>query len=202
MLETKYMKNTKTLVIIISTALLVVGIATASFITDYSSTIASVVTTITAVVGAIALYFQLKKDKEINQATFIINFYETFNGDEHIQRIYKIINQQTNGENVKLVKDDYNDLISYLTWIRSLCSFLEKGTLSFNIVDEIFGYKFFAIINNKQVQDMEIVSYHEYYKLIYQTHHMWTAYRRKHKKYIPCEETSLEKAYTYKLYVN
>ena len=51
-------EKTKSYILIISTALIVLGIIAPSFLTEYSSLISSVVTIITAIIGAVALYIQ------------------------------------------------------------------------------------------------------------------------------------------------
>ncbi len=195
------MKRAKSIITILSTALLVIGIVVSSFLTEYSSVIASVVTTVTAVIGAIALYIQFKKDKEINQASFIIEFHKTFNDNEDIKEVYLILNRKDNGDKVSL-KDKYEKVIEYLTWIRTLCSFIEQGTLNFDTIDEIFGFKFFAALNDKEIQDMEIVKYYQYYKLIYKTYNKWEEYRKKHNKTIPSAKTALSSTKHYDEMVN
>ena len=64
---------------IVSIFLLIVGLFS-TLILDYgiASRIVEVVTVITAVVGAIALYLQFRRDKNINEASFLLEFWKNF----------------------------------------------------------------------------------------------------------------------------
>ena len=193
------MHKHRSIIIIISTALLVIGVAVSSFLTQYSSTISSVVTTITAIIGAVALYIQFKKDKEIDQASFMIEFHESFYSIDGNSEILNILDEQANGN----FKDDltdkkyYKSVMGYLGWIRTLCSLIENDVLEIKKVDEIFSYKFFALTNNKQVQDVELVTNSKYYEIVYRVHQKWSDYKRKNNKSIVFENTSLDKAPCY-----
>ena len=193
------MHKHRSIIVIISTALLVIGVAVSSFLTQYSSTISSVVTTITAIIGAVALYIQFKKDKEIDQASFMIEFHESFYSIDGNSEILNILDEQANGN----FKDDltdkkyYKSIMGYLGWIRTLCSLIENDVLEIKKIDEIFSYKFFALTNNKQVQDVELVTNSKYYEIVYRVHQKWMDYKRKNNKSIVFENTSLDKALCY-----
>lgn len=80
------MKRTKNLIVIISTLLIVIGVIVSSVLTDQASVISTVVTTITAIIGAVALWIQFKKDREVNQASFIIEFHKSFQENESCKK--------------------------------------------------------------------------------------------------------------------
>ena len=193
------MHKHKSLVTIISTALLIIGLIASSFLTKYSDIIASLVGTITAIIGAVALYIQFKKDKEINEASFIVSFYEQLYNNPELMEILNILNLKANGEDISYIKDKKysSGIINYLSWIRTLCSLIEREVLTFDIIDEVYAYKFFVATNCKELQDVELVKYAQFNEIIYRVHKEWTAYRKKHGKSILMEETSLDKAPCY-----
>lgn len=198
------MNRTKSAMLILSTTLIVLGVVVSSFLSGYGSIISSVVTTITAIIGAVALYIQFKKDKDVNQASFMMQFHEYFYSTEGCKTILDVLDEHANGKfSIDLTdKKYYKDIMGYLGWIRTLCSLIDNRVLEINKIDEIFSYRFFAILNNKQIQDIEIVKNRQYYSLIYQVYQKWVSYRRKHGKYIVFDETSLDKTEHYAEIVN
>ncbi len=189
------MKKHRSLIVIIATALIVVGVIVTSFITDFSSVISSVVTTVTAIIGAVALYLQFKKDKEVNQASFMVSFHETFYSNPTNVEILDILDEHSLDNYTNNLTDPkyYKHIMTYMGWIRTLCALIENKVLDFDAIDEIFAFKFFGFTNDKQIQDAELVSHKQFYKLIYRVHKKWLAYRKSHGKYIAFEETSLDK---------
>ena len=188
------------LIIVISTFLIVVGIFFGSVFTDYDDIISTTITTITAIIGAVALYIQFKKDKEINQASFIMEFHQNFYEHEENTRLLKILDKKFSGHKIKKFTEEENleDILSYLSWIRILCGFLKKKIFTYETIDEVFGYKFFMITNNKDVQRIELCKYPDTYKIVYRIHKEWTKYRKKHDISLIMEKEDLSKTNEYK----
>lgn len=175
------MKKSKTIVVIISTVLIVIGVISGSIFSEYSSTISSIVTTITAVIGAVALWIQFKKDHEINQASFILEFYKTFNENEDCAKILAVFDNKFDGykENISVVPYR-KELQSYLNWIKTLCGHILHNNVDISYIDELFNYEFFSLTDNKEVQEQELQKYPWLYKSIFKAHRVWTEYRVKH----------------------
>lgn len=192
------MKKTSNMIVIISTFLIVIGVVLGSILTDYGSLISSIVTTITAVIGAIALFIQFKKDKAVNQASFIVDFYEKFNSSDQNERVLDELNKKFEDKNYKTqILSMHSEVLSYLYWVRTLCSFINNKVIDFEIADEMFSYRFFSITNNKAVQEMELEKFDYLYKLIYKTHRNWSAWRAKKglPAFYPDEDLALTKNY-------
>ena len=173
-------EKTKSYILIISTALIVLGIIVSSFLTEYSSLISSVVTTITAIIGAVELYIQFKKDKEVNQSSFMVQFYELFYQQKDVVQMLGYLKDKVNEIKMPNLKEkqNYAGMMNYLSWLRTLCSLIDRNIVSFDAVDEMFSYKFFAFLNCKEIQDVELIPYAKYYSLIYEIHQKWTAYKK------------------------
>lgn len=190
------MKNLKNSVLTIATMLIVIGIIISSFLTEYSSLIATITTTITAVIGAVALFIQFKKDKEINKASFLLEvskqFYETYG----CGKIFELIELSVVDSSIDLDKElskisHMMDIENYLSWCMTLASLIGTNTITISDIDTFFAYRFFAIVNNKTVQDIELLKYHEDYPEVLMLYKEWHAYRIKHNKNIPFIETDL-----------
>lgn len=175
------MKKSNNLIIVLSTALIVIGVILGCFTTKYSNEISAAITTITAIIGAVALWFQFKKDHDTNQASFIIEFYKTFNDNEDNMKVLEVLDNKFDGftENISLV-GYRKEIQSYLNWIKTLCDLIEENIITIKSIDRLFSYEFFSICDNKEIQDMELRKYPWLYKSLFVVHKKWSDYRKKH----------------------
>lgn len=66
-------------ILYIALPLIVLGLLSTLLMDDsLAEKIATIITMVTAIIGAVALFIQLKKDKDVNQAEFIINYGKYF----------------------------------------------------------------------------------------------------------------------------
>lgn len=192
------MKKRFNLILIISTALIVLSLIACYILIEEISKIATIITTITAIIGAVALWIQFSKDKQINQASFIVEFYQTFYSQKENLIVLAELDKKYSNEKYTSLKSIKPEVLNYLGWIRSLCSLIDRGVLNIEAVDEIYGYKFFIILNNKEVQEMELSKYPNLYRLMFRTHKIWSDYRKKKGGHLICEseDLSLIESYT------
>ena len=54
------------------------GVIVGSLLGDIGNVVSAVVTAITAMISAVAVYIQMKKDKEISQSEFLLEFSKYF----------------------------------------------------------------------------------------------------------------------------
>lgn len=189
----------KRIIIIISVTLIAIALVSSLLLDSLAgSKISNVITVVTAIIGAVALFVQFKKDKKINEAGFILNF------SIHFYQIYdckKVLNELETCRTDKKYKLDvdkwYMDIVSYLEWCESLAAMVNNGVLSLDKIDDMLSYRFFLIVNNKQVQDAEIVPARDFYRGIYKLHKMWYKYKKKKGLDIIFEEHDLSKTKGY-----
>lgn len=162
-----------------------------------ADTISTIVTTVTAIIGAVALWIQFKKDKQINEASFIVEFYKSFYEQEENVKVLKVLDKKYSGFEYQSLTSMHEEVLGYLAWIRTLSDLLDRNVLSFESIDGTYAYKFFMIVNNKEVQEMELKKYAHLYKLIYKIHKKWTKYRLKKdlNLIMPEEDLSLTENY-------
>lgn len=72
-----------------------------------------------------------------------------------------------------------------------LAGLIEKDGLSIPDIDRLYGYHFFIATNCKQIQDMELVPYGDYYEGIFKVYPKWRKYRINNNKTIPFDDTPL-----------
>ncbi len=185
-------------------AFLIVLLLVISLFLDDSlgSRIVTVITVSTAVVGAISIFIQYKRDKNVNQATFILEYGKYFYSLNHTEEVMLLLDEYRLGNKDVAKNMNYNGIVNYLFWCEELSTLYQKDVIDLETVDNIFSYNFFLITNNKYIQEKELVPNAEFYKGVFYLHKEWTDYKRRTKQPIINEDESLEKIDKYISYVN
>ena len=193
------MKNYKLLALIVTVVATSIAVIITSILTKQALVVCAVVATLTLLAGGVAIYIVMKKDKEIDQATFILDLYRSFNERPELLKLLGVIDEKIDGKVKKPFSDGkyYHEILEYLVWLRMLCSLIDRDIISIESVDETFSYKFFAFVNDDEIQKLEIVPNRTFYSLIYRVHARWTEYCRKIGKNIVNESHSLSKTILY-----
>lgn len=179
---------------IFSVFLLIGGLFATLLLDDvWGSRVSEVITIGTAIIGAVALFFQFKRDKEINQANFILEFWKSFSGNEKLQKIMLKCDEMRLTNKNTFTKDDYFDIVTYAQWLETLSSLINRNIVNFSVIDDMYNYLFFIFVNNKYVQKVELIPSQKFYKGIYKAYNDWTTYLKKNNKEIICFENSLDK---------
>lgn len=188
------MKKNKA-ILVISILLLVMALIGSLFLDDVlGARISNVVTIITAIVGAVALFVQFKKDKDLNMASFVIDYSVQFYDIYNLTDIMDELEKCRVDKKYKLdVQKYYKDIVAYLEWLESLAALVNSNILSIEKIDDVLSYRFFLIVNNKQVQDAEIIPCKEFYRGIFKLYEEWSAYKKKRGRLIIFEENELSK---------
>ncbi len=157
-----------------------------------------VITVATAVIGAIALFFQFKRDKAINEASFIMEYWKNFSENDNFQKVMMKCDPKESEEEYTFTKEDHFDIVRYAQWIESLASIINRNVVSLESIDDLYGYIFFVFVNNKYVQDNELLPNKEYYKGTYSAYLIWLKYYKKNKRTVPFDSNSLDKVWNKK----
>lgn len=188
----------ETVVIYSLLVLMCFGVVIGSFWNEYGSIISTIVTSITAVVSAIAVYFQMRKDTEITQAEFLLEYSKCFYSYEGAELLEKKIDKAIEKKELyQYSVEDYELVYDYFLWITGLASMVENKTLPISLINNIYNYRFFTVVNNPSIQQSELCKFGEYYKSVYRLHKQWTDYRKKHNQYILQEDYDLSKVESY-----
>ena len=135
-------------VLVISVILMVAALVGSLFLDDVlGSRISNVVTIVTAIVGAVALFVQFKKDKDLNMASFVIDysvqFYDIYNLGDVLDELEKC---RVNPEQEFDVKKHYKETVAYLQWLESLASLVNTPlTEAVSPSKSIFNIIFYII---------------------------------------------------------
>ncbi|MBO5344679.1 MAG: hypothetical protein J6A51_02165 [Clostridia bacterium] len=189
---------------ITSIFVIAVGLVAMSYFGVINDSFVTIVTVLTAIVGAFGIWLELNKEQEINQASFILEIHSNFyalggKGSMLTADFEKRLDDDFAGkEKLQLTEKDSEMVVQYLVWVKTLASLINRKTIKISAIDDLFAYKFFIAVNNPQVQAMELVPYASAYKGIYKAHKEWKKYRLRHGQEIYNEETDLSKAENYK----
>ena len=171
------------------------------------SDVATVITTITAIVGAFAIWFQMKRERDIKEAEFIMSYNTSFIENDELGKLeQELENYRKIVESGKKVKEmpvivreeNRHAVINFLVYHEALATFVKNGVLNMSHIDDLFAYRFFLIMNNPDVQEKELCPEAQYYRGCFDLYKKWIRYRRKKGLYIMLEEYSLEKTDAYK----
>lgn len=181
------------LVTFLSIFLLATSLIGSIFLTDnIASKLFNAITVITAIVGAIALFIQFKKDKQINEASFIFDFSGSFYDQYNCAELVPILDDYAD-KKIKTINYEENlgIIIRYMQWVESIGAIIEKGTIDLKSIHQVLGYRFFIIVNNKEIQKKELIPYREHYIGTFKLYKKWYEYKKAHNLPIPLEKTSL-----------
>jgi len=187
------MTKKTSLITILSTVIIVVALIGSLWLDNsLGSRLVNVVTIITAVIGAIALFLQFKKDKQINTASFLLEYSKSFYNEYNLLDIFSELDKVNPNKDYKFDFEKYQaKIVVYLEWIESLASLIERNVLDFYTIDNILSYRFFIIVNNKQVQDNELIPCSDYYRGVFYLYDLWYKFELKRNIAMPLFETAL-----------
>lgn len=197
------MRKSKSITVI-GITLLSVALIGSLFLDDViGSKISNIVTIITAIIGAVALFLQFKRDKDLNEASFIVDYSVQFYDIYKLQDVLNELENCRKDEQYKIDMDKYyKDIVGYLQWLESLAALVNGKIIPVEKIDDVLSYRFFLIVNNKQVQDYEIIPCRAYYHGIYNLYNIWSNYKKKNGLEILFEKNELSNTAGYNEIVN
>lgn len=143
-----------------------------------------------AFVGMIAVLWQISENNAISTGDFILELQKTYSENKKFVRLFEKCwaeyktNECLQEENSNETERNIPVLINYLTFFESLYIMLKKGALDIKVIDNLFARRFFAVVNNRNVQETELVSQdnYKYYWNIFKLYSKWKKYRKEQEK--------------------
>lgn len=165
-----------------------------------ASRVTSIITLVTAVIGAGALFVQYKRDKDVNQASFIVEYAKYFYSLNGTEETLMLLDEYRLGNEEAVEKIPYIGIVNYLFWCEELSTLVQKNIVDIQTIDNLFSYTFFLVTNNKYVQAKELVPQCEFYKGVYYLHEVWTEYKLCTNQPIINDKENLNKVSIYNEY--
>lgn len=144
-----------------------------------------ILTTFTAIFGVFAIIFQTGRSKDLDEAQFIINLNQQYFSNENYQKVVDLLEAETIPEGID------NIIAQYFDFFEPIYILLNKGIIHVKVIDDLFCFRFFSVVNNKYVQDKILTPHKDYYKNITRLHQLWKKYRLNNGLDIPLVSTDL-----------
>ena len=171
--------------------LMLAGYIAALFFIDYDP-VSTVASTLVSGLGLIGVCLQLKKDSDIKEAEFLMQYNFSFlTTDKFVKMERRLEDDMTLRAPLVLTADDRQDLVDYLVYLESLAPLILNKQVRLDVIDDLFGYRYFIAVNNPIVQKLELCPGAEYYRGCFRVYQLWSKYRRRHGIVIPREEDAL-----------
>ena len=149
-----------------------------------------VITAVTAIFGVISILVQSQENHDLRESQFIVNLNKDYISNGEYQLLLDSLEKVKAGESFSA---DKFDLISnYFDFFEPIYLLIRKKVIDIETIDDLFAFRFFSVVNNKEVQRQVICPYIAFYKNIIALHYLWKDYRTKHHKNIPFSETDLQ----------
>lgn len=145
------------------------------------------IATITAIFAAMAVFIQIRDSKNLSTGEFVLSLQQEFSSDggygtRTFLKCWKdySVEKKEGKSTTSFTEADQEDVVNYLTFLESLYLMLQKNVISIEMLDELFGRRFFVIVNNREIQKFELEVNYKYYLNIYRLYGIWKKYRVKH----------------------
>lgn len=189
------MKRKSSIITAISVSMIIIALLLAIFLENVvGNKIFEIISVITAVIGAVALFYQFKKDKDLNKASFVMEYSKSFFNEYDLGGLFsKLDDDYDNPKSTYKfnVEKEREPFIKYVMWIESLSAIILDSVIDIASIDKALGYRFFLLVNNKEVQKQEIIPFIDLYEGTCILYDMWYKYRKAHNIPIPNEKNSL-----------
>mgnify|MGYP001851578737 CR=1 FL=1 len=172
----------------------------------------TVISIIDGVVGAIAaglVLYQLKinyisevKQNNIEEAQFILQYNQAFIQDSNMCYVEKLLEDfMLHKTDILIINDENRQLfINYLVYLEGLAPLILRDVLLLEHVDDLFAFRFFLAMNNKEIQEDQLFVFPDYYRGCFKLYEKWKSYRRFNCLDILMEENSIDKWVEYEKY--
>ena len=180
-------QNKENLVIILITSVIML-IAVYSSVSN--NELKDIIITLISLFAAVAVFIQIRQGTKIAKAEFVMGLQETYTNSNGFSKLfmtcweeYKFSEHNESEEKPKSVLTFLNEdggkeiLLNYLTFFESIYLMKEQGNLDFDILDELFGRRFFIVVTNSTVQDIDLCKNRKYYENVFKLYHDWVKYR-------------------------
>ena len=198
----KYISKRKTMVSVIAVVLVVLIISISTALRNYffeSADGVSLWITLLEVIGVlgtiIIAIMQLRDSKEISRASFIVELNRTFVENEDYTKIYNALQNCLDKKCPNSPCDETHcdlhfekSLISnYLTFFETIYILYKKEVITFDIIDDLFAYRFFLAVHSRLIQQEKLIPQPENFKNIFMLEKEWLEYRIKKGKHTQAE---------------
>ena len=131
--------------------------------------------------SAFMLLIQTRREKDISQAEFIVEYGRHFHGmkgnDEMLSKLERC--RRGVADESIITEDDYDNIVNYLTWCEGLSVLIQEGVMDLPTIDNLYSYNFFLVTSSPYVREKELIPQSDFYRGVFFLHKQWVDYKRK-----------------------
>lgn len=149
--------------------------------------------TLASLTGAVAVFIQIKRTRDLATGEFILNLQQEFIV-HHSELFIKCWNHSTSSQENLDLKGEDEHILNYLTFFESMFIMVNNNVLNIKMLDDLFGRRFFMVVNNKSIQKWDLEKNYLFYLNIYRLYAKWKKYRKRKneeifdEKFCQCNE--------------
>ena len=160
------------------------------------------VTILIAIIGFIGVITQMYSAKNVSSAGYDLELQNSFINNSGFNELFLycwnkyIGGKYKNYKNIKDIEDYQTVLFGYFTFFESVYLMYKKGVIKMSLLDDLFGRRFFVVVNCKEVQELDLKKNRDYYENIFKLYKVWKQYRLAHNKTKLTTELNNNKEFT------
>lgn len=110
--------------------------------------------------GIIKLVYESNKTRKLKEAEFISQLNRDYITNPHICGLYEKLEHDYRypQEPSKIEDSDILSFVVYFTFFETLYDFIKKKIIKIENIDDLFGYRFFIMLHNPKIQDVELTN--------------------------------------------
>ena len=166
------------------------------------------ITTVIAIIGAVAFWLEVKNNDFLNESQFIMELNNQFISNTELTEVEfdleKYFEEYKNEKKSKKYREEFRDkylgnkkdrqyLVNYLVHLEGIAAIVNNGVLHLDIIDDLMAYRYFIAVNNPDIQDLELIPYKSFYKGCFDIYDTWKSVLKKQHIEIPMKENNLTK---------
>ena len=137
------------------------------------------VSTIMAIIAAVAFWLEYHENQLLNEAKFITDLNEQFISNDKmsavewdLEKYYikqskdELSEEYCKGfeEKYALDKQERQQLVNYLVHLEGIAALVKNRVLHIDTIDDLMSFRYFIAVNNPIVQQLELLEYADFYK--------------------------------------
>jgi len=153
--------------------------------------ISQIIGSVVAIIGIIYIAFQVRDTRRFTRSA-LLNELEKESRD-HRRAFQLVTGEWKSDKEITTREDDVYELFECLGLFERIKLLLDNDVIDMRTVNELFGYRFFLIANNLNVQKHILYPDMNSFIAIFALHNQWRKYREEHDEPIAHDGTDLAK---------
>lgn len=147
---------------------------------------------IIAAMSVVLLGIELFQTRKVSEGEFLANLNQMFVENESYRKAYTLF-ENYDFENCPDLELENVEISNYLTFFEVFQLLIDRDTLTIDMFDDLFGYRFFIAVHNPYVQKQKLVKLPNNFRNLYRLEWDWRKYREKKGTAVFHDEYSLDK---------